>query len=290
MEYKSNEIKAGIMVFISFVVLVLFLVAIFGIDFGKETNEYWIYLKYVGGIKKGSHVKYMGLDVGQVAEINLPSGNENRVKLKLEINKGTPIKTDSRAFLTAIGLMADHHIEVNPGSPEAALLPSGSTINTKEVLNFAQMTETLGDLNTRVQTLLTRVNEIFSSENRANISAMIGNMDKLILEIREPLLQSITNLNKSSNQLAELMEKNEGNLSEVFGNLKTTTQATNQLISKIHTTVENLESLMSSNNSNVIEIVENFQTTSQNLMEFSRLLKEQPWLLVRKSAPPERDF
>lgn len=290
MNYKANEIKAGIMIFISFIVLVVFLVAIFGIDFGKETNEYWIYLKYVGGISEGSHVKYMGMDVGQVAGINLPDGKENMVKIKLIINKETPIKTDSKAFITSIGLMADHHIEINPGSPEAALLPSGSTLDTKEVLNFAQMTETLGDLNTRVQTLLTQVNDIFNDENRAHLSSMIGNMDNLIIEMQEPLLKSIANLDRSSNQLAELMEKNDSNFSEVLTNLKTTTKVTNELISKMRTTVENLESLMSSNNSNIVEIVENFQITSQNLMEFSRILKEQPWLLVRKSAPPERKF
>ena len=37
-----------------------------------------------------------------------------------------------------------------------------------------------------------------------------------------------------------------------------------------------------------VEIMENFQYASQNFEEFSRLVKERPWLLVRKDAPPER--
>ena len=162
MNYKANEIKAGIMIFISFIVFVIFLVAIFGIDFGKKTNEYQIYLKYVGGISKGSHVKYMGMNVGEVTEITLPNNNETRIGIKLEADTKTPIKTDSRAFLTSIGLMSDQHIEINPGSPEAALLPSGSVIETKEVLNFAHMSETLGDLNNRTQILLSQVSDLFS--------------------------------------------------------------------------------------------------------------------------------
>ncbi len=285
------------MIFVSFIVLCLFLIAIFGIGFGKETNEYWIYLEYVGGISEGSIVKFMGMDVGQVAEITLPDGKENKVGVKLEINAKTPVKTDSRAFLTSIGLMSEQHIEINPGSPEVDLLPSGSIIESKEVLNFAQMTEALGDLNNQVQVLLAQLNTVFDDKNRSHITSMIGNMDSLMQGIQKPFLSTISNLEKSSKQLAEisddvrkLMDNNEGNFSEFLANLKTTTDETNELITQIRATVDNLESLMSANNSNITEILENFQTASQNLEEFSRILKEQPWLLVRKSAPPEREF
>lgn len=288
MDYKKNEIKAGIMVFVSFTVLAIFLVAIFGIDFGEKTTEYWVYLNYVGGISEGSIVKYMGVNVGQVTEITLLDNGENQVGVKLAINYKTPVKTDSKAFLTSIGLMSDQHIEINPGSPEAALLPPGSVIESKEVLNFAHISETLGDLKSQTQIVLNQVNDLFNEENREHLSAMIGNMDSLMREVRGPFLLTITNLEKSSDQLTKLMDNNDGNLSEILENLKTTTEATNQLITEIRTTVKNFESLMSSNNSNIGEIVENFQAASQNLEEFTRILKEQPWLLVRKAAPPER--
>jgi phospholipid/cholesterol/gamma-HCH transport system substrate-binding protein len=297
MNYKSNEIKAGLMIFISIAVLITFLIAIFGIDYGKKTNEYWIYLQYVGGISEGSVVKFMGMDVGQVTQINLPDGKENRVGVKLEVNAKTPVKTDSRAFLTSIGLMSDQHIEINPGSPEASLLQSGSTIETKESLSFAQMTEALGDLNSQVQTLMGQINTIFNDENRAHLVSMIGGMDSLINGIHKPLTSAISNLEESSRKFAKLsdkvqklMDKNDGNLSEFLTNLKTTTDATNELITEIRGTVQNLESLMTANHSNISETLENFQAASQNLEEFSRILKEQPWLLVRKSAPPDRKF
>jgi len=297
MKYKANEVKAGLMIFVSLAVLLLFLIAIFGIDFGKKTNEYWIYLKYVGGISEGSLVKFMGMDVGQVAEITLPDGKENLVGVKLEINAKTPVKTDSKAFLTSIGLMTDQHIEINPGSPEASPLPSGSVIETKEALNFAQMTEALGDLNNQVQILMSQVNTIFNEKNRAHLASLVGNMDSLILGIHKPLISAISNLEKSSRQFAKisndvqkLIDNNDVNFSEFLANLKTTTDATNELINEIRGTVKNLESLMTANHSNISETLENFQAASQNLEEFSRILKEQPWLLVRKSAPPEREF
>jgi phospholipid/cholesterol/gamma-HCH transport system substrate-binding protein len=297
MKYKANEVKAGLMIFVSFAVLLVFLIAIFGIDFGKKTNEYWVYLKYVGGISEGSLVKFMGMDVGQVTKITLPDGKENLVGVKLEINAKTPVKTDSKAFLTSIGLMADQHIEINPGSPGANPLPSGSIIESKEALNFAQMTEALGDLNNQVQILMSQVNTIFNAENRAHLASMVGNMDSLILEMRKPLISAISNLDKSSTQFAKisdnlrkLMDNNDVNFSEFLANLKTTTDGANELINEIRGTVRNLESLMTANHPNISQTLENLQTASQNLEEFSRILKEQPWLLVRKAAPPEREF
>ena len=58
MAYKSNEIKAGVMIVVGLVVFVVFLFAIFGIDFSDNTKEYNINLQYVGGISNGSLVKY----------------------------------------------------------------------------------------------------------------------------------------------------------------------------------------------------------------------------------------
>lgn len=297
MAYQKKEIKVGLMVFISLLILGIFLLAIFGIHFGVKTNQYRIYLDYVGGISEGSLVKFMGMDVGQVSGISFADGEQNLIALELQVKADTPIKTDSRAFVTSIGLMTDHHIEINPGSPEAELLPSGSVLNTKKVLSFAQMSEALGDLNSQTQTLLARLNTVFDENNQAHLSSIAQNMDSLMINIQEPFLTTLSNLEKSSAELAlissdlrEFMDMNDNNFSEFLANLKTTTDATDELIREIRSTVRNLELLMSANNANVADILENFQSTSQNLEEFSRIIKEQPWLLVRKSAPSERKY
>lgn len=297
MNYKINEIKAGVMIFISLAILGIFLVAIFGVEFGVKTKEYRIYLEYVGGIEEGSLVKYRGLDAGQVSEITLPEGDETGIMVKLKVNRKTPVKTDSKAFVTSIGLMSDQHIEISAGSPRAELLPPGSVIESKEVLNFAQMSEAMGELNSQLQVLIGRVSDLLTEENQTHLTSMVGNIDSLVQEGRKPFLMAVSNMEKFSGQLEEmgkninrLMNDNGGNIDKIVSNLEATTSATNQLISDLHTTVANLESITTSNDQNIAQIVENFQAASQNLEEFSRILKEKPWLLVRKSAPPQRKY
>ena len=283
------------MIVASLLVLAGFLLAIFGVEFGKPTKEYRLFLPYVGGITEGTLVKFLGMDVGQVTEITLPEGNAAGIGITLEVHENTPIRTDSKAFVTSISLMADQHIEITAGSPHAALLPPHSVIASKEVLSFAQMAETLGELNNRTQVLVKRVSDIFDSTNRIHLRSVMGTVDTLLREGRKPLLTTVTNLEKASRQLAEMsadmktvMDKNKGNLGDILTNLKTTTDATNKLVSQLQATVKNLESMSQSNNSNIAETVRNLQSATQNLAEFTRMLKEQPWLLVRKAAPPER--
>jgi phospholipid/cholesterol/gamma-HCH transport system substrate-binding protein len=297
MNYRANEIKTGLMIVLSLLVLGLFLIMIFGLDFGKETKEYLLYLDYVGGIKKGSIVKYRGVDAGEVSDIEIPNDQETGILVKLEVDANTPIRKGSRAFVSSVGLMGSKHIEITAGSSEAALLSEGDVIQSKESLSFGQMAEAMGDLNSQLQLLVSRANAFFNEERQAQIASMMGNLDTLIKEGRDPFLGSMANLEDFSGQLAEmsknintLMTKNEVTLDELLSDLKETSKATNKLIKDLQSTVTNLESMMESNDQNVAEMIENFQSTSQNLEVFSRILKEQPWLLVRKSSPPERKY
>lgn len=295
MEFKANEIKTGIMVFFTLVILGFFLVSIFGLEFGKKRKEYQIFLHYVGGISKGSLVKFRGMNVGQVTEIKLPEGDENRISVQLEVDRNTPVKTDSKVFVTAIGLMADQHIEITAGSIDSPLLPPGSIIDSKEALSFAEITEALGELNNRMQVLITRVNNMFNEENLSHLASMMKNVDTLVQEGRKPFLETVSNLNTLSHQLEQvskdinqLMDRNKGNLQEILSNLELTSKAAKQMTADLQGTTKHLKSVMYSSNTNLHEIIENFQSTSQNLEEFTRLLKEQPWSMVRKEAPPER--
>jgi ABC-type transporter Mla subunit MlaD len=84
------------------------------------------------------------------------------------------------------------------------------------------------------------------------------------------------------------MKNNRGNLEQTLGHLEKTTQETAELIADLRKTLSNVDNMMTANSASFIEIMENFQYASQNFEEFSRIVKERPWLLVRKAAPPDR--
>jgi phospholipid/cholesterol/gamma-HCH transport system substrate-binding protein len=292
---KSNEIKAGATIVVSAIILVAFLIVIFGVDFGEQTKEYQTYLNYIGGIQQGSLVKYGGMDVGSVTEIALPEGDNTRIRLKIKIDDKTPVRIDSKAFVTSIGIMADQHIEISAGSLNSPLLPAGSVIQSKEVLGFAQMAEPLGELNEQVQELLTRVSDVFNEQNRQHIGSVLANFDNIMTQGQKQFLSVVQNLDhltahmaSISEDLNDLMDKNKGNFDQTLGHLQKTTEETTKLIADLRHTMSTLESILSANTTSIVDIMENFQYASQNMEEFTRTVKERPWLLIRKDAPPER--
>jgi len=297
MSYKSNEIKVGAMLIVTVAIFVVFLVAVFGIDYGKETKQYFTYLKYVGGIKTGSLVKYNGMDVGKVEDVKLPGNDEgdNRILLTLSVATTTPVRQNSLAYLTSIGIMTDKHIEISPGTQEVGLLESGSFMESKEVMGFTQMAEPLGELSNTADELMSRLADVFNDENRAHVASMLAEFDNVVSVGSENIIHMMANVDSLTSSLASIsremegmLQDNRGNLDSTIANIEQATQETTELISDLRTTLAQMSVMMSNNGANFAEIMENFQYASQNLEEFSRIIKERPWLLVRKSAPPER--
>ena len=295
MAFKSNEIKAGVIIISGLLILVLFLVAIFGVNFGKDTKVYYTHLEYVGGLSEGSLVKFRGFNVGQVSEIVLPTLTEPNIGIALEIESETPVRTDSRAFISSIGMMSEQHLEISAGSVSADMLPPNSEIPGKEVLSFAQMAETMGELSAHTQDLILRVSDLLNDNNRAYIASIMENTDGLVKDGRDPFRETSANLATMSHELANISrdlasitDPEAGKIDAVLSNLQTTTENATKLVGELNETLKNFQTVMSSNNRNIREITNNFETVSQNFEEFSRMIKEQPWLLVRKSAPPER--
>jgi len=296
MEYKSNEIKVGFVVLVSLVLLIVFLVSIFGLSIGKETKTYVTHLNYIGGIEKGSLVKFGGMDVGLVKDVSLPKGNGTKITIKLEVDEKTPVRTNSRAFMTSVGLMADKHIEITPGSVDSSLLPAGSLLKSKEVLGFSQMAEPMSEMSDKMQVLMDRVIDMFNDENRDHLASMMNNMDVMFEKGGGQFLQMIKNMDTLTANLADissdlnrLMDRNGESFDKTISHLETTAQQTSVLIQDLRKSLTQFNALISANGSNLSEIVENFQYASQNFEEFTKMIKARPWLLIRKSAPPKRN-
>ena len=297
MPYSSNEVKAGVMVVAGFGLMLLFLVAIFGIEFEENAKTYETRLQNVPGIVKGSLVKFGGMDVGEVTQVELPDPGDPKamIGLKLKVDARTPVKGNSVAYVTSVGIMADQHIEIDPGTPDSPLLPSGSTLPGKEVLSFMQMAEPFGDMSEKMETLIDRVSDLLNDENRAEIAQLLKNINGMVADGSERLLVLVDNLNtltanlaRVSDELNDLMQGNRETLDGTVANLEATTRETAQLVEDLRTFMAQFEHIVSANGNNIGEIMENFQFASQNLEEFTRMVKERPWLLIRKSAPPKR--
>ncbi len=105
-------------------------VAIIWLSRGTEDKVYQTYVAYVyesvAGLNPRAPVKYRGVEVGQVRRIALDKNNPERVRLVLDIEKGTPVKIDTVAILSMQGITGLAFVDLIGGSkasPDLKALP-----------------------------------------------------------------------------------------------------------------------------------------------------------------------
>jgi len=92
-------------------------------DYRGVYDRYYTYMEEsVTGLSKDSYVNYRGVDVGRVKEIILDPDNPERVRLALDIVRGTPVKEDTVAVLETQGLTGITTVNLRGGSRASAAL------------------------------------------------------------------------------------------------------------------------------------------------------------------------
>ncbi len=295
MEYRTHEIKAGLLVIVAFIVLVVFLVAMAGVEWDKKEKVYTARFSYLGGIERGSLVRFGGFLVGTVTDLYIAPDDETKLEVKLSVDERAPVRIDSEAYVTSINLMGDFYIEVSTGSPAAELLPSGSRLRSRDVPPFTQLSGPLMKASDQLEILLVRVNDLLRDENRAHFSNMLAKTDTLLGESAGNITGMMANLNELTEQLQNLgtkvdqmMANNTGVLQNTLAQLNTTLARADSLLVTLSRTTQSVNGMVVQNQASLYEAMQNLQEASQHFEQFSRSIKERPWNLVRKSNPPER--
>jgi phospholipid/cholesterol/gamma-HCH transport system substrate-binding protein len=134
----------------------------------------------VAGLNVDAPVKYLGVDVGKVDRIGIDPQNSRRVRLRLLIDRGTPIKQDSVAVLKTQGLTGIAYIELSGGSAGSQPLLAGTdgvapTIPFKPSL-AARLESVLGNVLGNVDRVSNNLNAVLDADNRNALKAMLADL------------------------------------------------------------------------------------------------------------------
>jgi phospholipid/cholesterol/gamma-HCH transport system substrate-binding protein len=295
MEYRSQEVKAGLLVVVSFIVLVAFLVIVSGVEWERKENIYTARFGYSAGIEPGSLVRIGGMLVGAVEQASIPEDDNTKIEVVLRVNAKAPVKTDSYAYITTINLMGDYYVEIAPGSPNAALLPSGSRLAGKDVPPLSQLGGPLTAVSGQAELLLQNLNAVLNAQNRAHISSMVANADSMLTRSMPDISGIVVNMKLLTEQLSSLSAKmdrlmgdNAASLELTLSQMHKTLARTDTLMRDLSSTMQAVNTLVTANQGSFYEAMQSMQDASRNFEQFSRSIKERPWNLVRKSEPEER--
>ena len=151
---------------------------------GQVYDEYLVYMQEsVSGLSRDSTVKYYGVDVGRVHEISLGPGDPKRVRLLLEIDRGTPIREDTVAKIETQGLTGLSYINLSGGSDTAALLAAEPGAAWPEIRSepsvWGRLDRSLERLIDNLVDASQRLSAVMSDENRATVTDILAQLDVL---------------------------------------------------------------------------------------------------------------
>lgn len=151
---------------------------------GAIQKKYDIYLavedESVAGLNLNAPVKYNGVDVGKVRDIQLDPANPERVNLLFAIEHGTPINEDTVAVLKTQGLTGIAYVELGGGTQGARPLrarPGAQypEIRTKPSLS-ARLENVLTSVLAKLDSTSSNINAILSDENRIAFKSALADI------------------------------------------------------------------------------------------------------------------
>lgn len=221
METKVNYTIVGLFVVLLSTAMVAGILWLSGSAEYRKTYD--IYLAYmnesVSGLNLNAPVKYRGVEVGRVKKISLDRGE--RVRLELQIERGTPIKENTIAVLRVQGLTGIAQVELagsNRDAPPLAAKPGEEypVIRTGPSL-LARMDTAVTDLLSSLNRVSNSINSVLDEDNRHNFKKLVADMATLsdtlaarkgsIDATLQGMARSADNTAKASAELPQLMER-----------------------------------------------------------------------------------
>ena len=207
--------KLGIFVVLG---LVLFISTIYFV--GKQKNIFGntfhlkAQFKTVSGLKVGNNVRFSGINIGNVNEVELLTDTSVMVDLVIRKKYQEFIKKDARASIGSDGLMGDKVLTISPGTSDKSPVKNEDIIFTK---NAIEMEDVMLSAKTSVDNagiITDQLAQFTTKMNNGN-----GALSKLISDEKfsSSLQSTLSNLQSATNEFASFTAKiNNSGLSEAL--------------------------------------------------------------------------
>jgi len=254
---KIINLKVGVTVIVSVVVLLYGIAFLKDIRIDMQTNDLVIYFSDVNGLKEGDQVSVNGVPKGKVSRIDLAGDS---VKVVFTLSKDVVLKKDYSISVAMIELMSGKQLYIKPGtSPEAADMtkPLVGEKSSDIVTLISTMNKIGGDVKVISENLtltteklneaIDNVNDIAGDEGlksnikgtASNFSIASRNFSLLLEENRENLRTLTLKLNTIADDLGGTISETGPELKETIGDIRDLTSRLDSLTGNLNQIVVN---------------------------------------------------
>ena len=225
-KHTTNKMKLGVFVTLG---MVIFILAVYFVGERQQMFRKTFHLsgvfRDVGGLQPGNNVRFSGIYVGTVADINVVSDSSVRVDILIDESIRKFMKKDATASIGSEGLMGNKTLIMTPGTGGKQQIENNDTVRT--VLPMS-----LDDIMASVKTTIDNASSITDNMSKiaTNIQAGKGTVGRLLMDKKtsQNFDSTFASLREGSAQFKMLMDK-ANTMGDILITLKAAVDTTNKI-------------------------------------------------------------
>jgi phospholipid/cholesterol/gamma-HCH transport system substrate-binding protein len=272
MEYRKNEIRAGVFILTSFTIAVVMLFAVSDLqDMFKKRKEYKVLFMSNEGLEKNANVRISGIRIGRVSNMRVVPELGGKVELTLNVFDEAVIKDDVKVSIKTLGLVGKKYVDISGGSPDAKPLKPGSVLQGEESLKMEDLTRIGMEVVNKLKGVARNIEKIVRNvERTVGDPALAKNIKSAAQNVNE-ITENVKVMTSSKEEVAQTMK----NLPELLKKIDAS-------VANLKEITEKTDKIVGENRANIDATMENIKETTKNLKELTEDVKKSPWKLIRK--------
>lgn len=297
----KEEIKAGIIIVASLVILSIFVILIGGSQFMDKYDKYYVRVQNAAGIESGAQVKLGGVRVGRIISIREPDGPGRPVTIEIGIRQGTPIYKGTRALITQIGFVGDIYLLLSVDKTTNERIKVGEDIPADASVEFTTIMAKMDTLSESVDMLVKDVDKLFSPANVQKVEKLLVDTNKAIVsgassveKVASGLKSASAKLEQVLNELEDVIKSNKGEFSQLVKKAREDLEKAGEMIKSLEETSrsvgktsESIDKAVTLQSRNLDQLLNSMSGTTEEIHDLLQEIKNKPWSIIYKENKGE---
>jgi len=297
----SQKARLGVFLSIGVFLLLVFLAIPLGFKINTKFHSYHAYFtgQSISGVEEGADVKYNGVRVGKVEGIEYVPEDLTKVRINLKIEDNFPVKADMELRMSGMNITGIQHLELSGGSNESQHLEPGSEITTKPSL-MNTITGKSEIIIEKVELLLNHLNKITHPDSLVGVKSIITNVDQITADAAQFINALGPDLQQSAHAFQDIVvtvDSISRDMKSITGELRRSFSSSkiNTILASVDTTTRSIQMLtddmsliVHQSREDIMVSLENLREAVENANQLTKILSENPSLLLRGEQQKER--
>ena len=300
---RGDVIRVGLFVLVAGAMLVGGLLWIAGSRFFRPVDTYTVLFEQsVSGLNAGANVEYQGVVVGRVRDMQLTRDIPPKVAVIVDIEPGTPVRTDTVAALLGSFVTGIKFIQFQGGSAAAPPLGSGGSIRG-DVTSLEQFRDRVMEIADRATVILRNFEEnVFTQANGRKLQEFIDNLGNIASglnrtmetlrteETGKDIADLVDQVSALARNLNAVITDFYGRRDRLFGSLESTLRHVDEAVTDTRDLVRGTQSQVTGAGGSLGGLVTDLKAATDRLQETIDIIRSDPSILLWGRTVPEREF